>query len=820
MPDWKRLLATFRPHRRNAEIDDELEFHIEMRAADLMRQGVPEAEAFRQARTKFGSRARIVEETRETHLLRWLDTFLRESRLSLRALRRRPAFLFAGLATLTLGIGANVAVFSLLDGLVLKPLPVPNPDRLMAVVETRNGEPTGGNPARLRDYAQSLGSVSAISGFYGETLVVRGTDSPLPLRALRLVGDVAGTFGYRPVLGRLPGPEEPGAGVIGHRYWERTYGRDPGVIGKVLQTQAGGVEIVGVLGPEAALIEDYDLWLPAGRDILAGPRTAGFLQVVARLKPAADPARANAELATLSAAVRAANPDADKGLSAVFKPFGAVLAADVDTVYLAFAVVLVVLLIACANLAGLILARNAERTREASIRIAIGATRGDLLRLYLLESLWLTVPGGLLGGLAGAWTLTVAKSFLPADLPLLATVALDLRAVLFAAGLTLFCALAIGLLPAYRAPRLRGGFVVGQVAVSLVLLAAAAVLGNAFLTARQRPLGFQSDRVVAVQFALPWDTDGDKLLQFYRDTENAARSVPGVRTAGFIDRLPLEGGTQGRGYLRIHGRNLSEAEARRSYGLRAVTPGAVEALRIPLAAGRLPDPRQRELLINTAFAKRYFGAESPVGQRVSLTDAARTPEWYTIAGVLENVAQNSVETSDFCEVFVHFERTFWPHGALVASMEGDPAALIAAVRRVDPFALIRFAGPLDSRLEAAWSEPRATAGLLGGFSLAALALACIGLYGLLAADVRARAKEFGIRMALGAAPSTLVQTALWKGLRLTGLGLALGLAAAWPLSGAAAAPAAALLAASAFAACYLPARRAARLDPASVLRQD
>lgn len=829
MSFWNRLRQTARANSRNREIEEEIAAHIEMRAEELEAEGMSPAEARREARKKFGSQVRVAEETREAHVFAWVDNLRRDSVYSIRGLLRRPAFLLTGLTTLALGIGVNIAIFSVLDGLLLKPLPVPEPDRLLAFVETRNGEPTGGNPARQRDYTTDMTTLANVGGFYSERLVVTTGAGAFPLRALRNFGDLFGAFGYRPVLGRAPRPDEDNVAVLGHRFWERQYGKSPDVLGKTLKTPSGVVEVIGVLGPEASLIEDYDLWIPISPEIRNGPRTAGFLMMVARLKPGVEIARANAELATV-------NRDAAEGIKARFVPLGQVLSREASTaVYLLAAVVFTVLLIACANIAGLLLARNAERAREAAIRSAIGASRWDLIRLYLLESVWLSIPGGALGLLAGSWSLTLLKAYIPPNLPLLATVAIDLRAALFACLLTLFCAVAIGLLPAWQVARLkarpsplRSALVVAQVAVSMVLLITAALLVNGLLAAKRRPLGFQQDHVYAIQFDFPWDTELANLHQFYRQAEEAARAVPGVRSAGLVDRLPLEGGSQGRGYLRIRGRHLEEAQARQSYGFRAISNGYITALRIPLAAGALPEEKQRQTLINETFAKRYFGDQSPIGQQVSFSDANRPPDWYTVSGVVRDVALFSTDLRPVSEVFVPFDRTFWPQSALVVHMEGDPAAAIAAVKRVDPFADIRYAGPLATRLESAWSEPQLLSTLLGGLALAALALVCIGIYGMLAGFVRARTRDFGIRMALGATPSSLVQLSLIHGLKLTFLGLACGLAGAVPLVrwlgktpdlGAIGAAAALMLAAAALA-CYAPARRAARLDPANVLRHN
>ncbi|MFN0102023.1 MAG: ADOP family duplicated permease [Bryobacteraceae bacterium] len=844
MSIWNRIRQTLEPNRRNRDIDDELAAHIEMRSEDFERAGLTPAAARREAGRKFGSRARAVEETREAHVLAWLDSWRRDSAYSIRGLLRRPAFLLTGLATLALGIGVNVAIFSVLDAMLLKPLPVPDADRLMAFVETRNGEPTGGNPVRMGDYVEGMKSLAATGGFYSETVVIRTAEGSQPLRTLRMAGNVIGAFGYRPVIGRLPVAGDRNVAVLGHRFWERQFGGSRDVLGKTLNTQGGAIEIIGVLGPDASLIEEYDTWVPIAAETEGNrtPRTAGFLMVIARLKAGVPLSQANAELATVSAAMRAANPEADKGLSARLEPMGNVFVNEAGKfVYLLACVVFTVLLIACANIAGLLLARNAERTREAAIRAAVGASRWDLVRLYLFESFWLAVPGGLLGLLAGAWSLGILKSYVPADLPLLSSITIDGRAALFACYLTLFCAVAIGLLPAWQAARLktrpsplRSVLVVAQVGVSLVLLITAAILVKSLVEAKRRPLGFQQDHVLALEFEFPWDGESEKLKQFYRQVERSVRELPGVRAAGVVDRLPLQGGSQGRSYLRIRGRNLEETVARQSYGFRAITNGYFSALRIPIVRGRLPDEKRRETLLNESFAKRYFGGADPVGEQVSFADSNREPVWYTVTGIVADVAISAVDNRAIGEVFVPFERTFWPSAALVVHLEGDPGPVIAAAKHVDPYANVRYAGPLETRLASVWSEPNLIASLLTGLAVTALALVCIGIYGMLAGFVRSKTREFGVRLAVGATPGSLMQLSLGHGLKLTVIGLGLGLLSAYALlpllsqfilGGQTVNPlmigvACACMIAAAIGACYGPARRAARLDPVIVLRHD
>jgi len=840
MSVWSRIRQSLRPGSKLSGIDAEIASHIQLRADAYERDGLSASRARTEAARKFGSRARFAEEVRDVHHFAWLDTLRRESGYSIRGLLHRPAFLTAGLLTLAIGIGVNVAVFSLLDGVFLKPLPLPEADRVFLLKEFRNGQPISSNPARLRDYTDAATSFSAIGGFYSETIVVDTPGGAQPLNAFRFAGDAPAAFGYRPAIGRFPAPGERDVAIISDRYWERQFGRLPSAIGATLKTRTGPLEIIGVFGPNEALLSQHDFWSPVGQANLNAPRTAGFLTLIARLKPTAGRDRANAELATISAN--------DKGLSATLEPLDRAFATEAQKfAVLLSALVFTVLLIACANLAGLLLSRQSERSREASIRSAIGATRWDLLRVFLLESVWLTIPGGLLGLLTGIWTLDVLKSLLPEDLPRLATVAIDIRAAAFALALTLVCAVAIGILPAWqiarqvtrtghRQPRtpLRAVLVVGQIAVAVVLLLTASLQIHALLEARMRPLGFQPSRVFVIQYNLPWDAEPAKVAQFYKEIEDTVASVPGVRASGLVDRLPFGGGSQDRRFLRIRDKEIDESLARQSYGFRAATPGYFTAMGIAVLQGVLPDPRLPEIAVNETFAKRYFGAESPIGRQISFSNPNQPPAWFTVTGMVANVPQNALETRTFGDIFVPFSRTFWPVGNLVVSAEGDFSPILAAARRVDPFAHVRYAGPLQDRLDAAYKTPNTVGSLLGGLALAALGLVCIGIYGMLAGFVRGRTRDFGVRLALGATPGSITQLSIYQGIRLAFFGLILGSLLAWPalrtlprfLPGAvsphpgAIAAAGLLLIGAVLLACYGPARRAGRLDPAIVLRHD
>jgi len=837
----RRLLETLFPRRDNAAIDDELEFHIAMRAREFESGGLTPAEAQREARKKFGGQSTLREQTREAHVYRTVETLLREARYSFRALAKRPALWVTGTLTLALGIGANLAIFAIVDALLLRPLPIPEPDRFFVIAERRNGAHTGGNVPRMRAYAQA-DSLESIGGFFSERVAVIAGDGSRGLKTLRTSGDVLSAFGYKLAAGRnFTEAERNGDGnavLLGHFYWQREFAAATDVIGKTLQTQNGALQIVGILPPEASLIEDHDIWLPSLASVQNGPATAGYLQVITRLKPGINPARANAQLGAAAGQF----PE----IAARLTPLNDVVASEAQTpLLLLVSVVVTLLLVACANLAGLLIARNSERARELSIRLSIGAGRWDLLRLLFMEALWIAAVGGGLGVLAGKWVLDVILAYRPADLLLASTIQLDWRAFIVAFLLTCFSALFAGLLPAWQAARsrqrtgrLRNTLVAGQIAVSMILVSTAILLVNTLLTARQRPFGFVRDHVVAIEFDMPWSTDGDKVKRFYDSVEAAARELPGVRAAGIVDRLPLQGGAQGYTYTRIRGVTLDDAIARRVVGLRAISNGYFSTLRIPLLRGRLAEPPHREIVINETFAKRYFGAADPIGASISFSRPTAESKWYVVVGVVGDVARSAMDPAFPAETFVHHSLTYWPQGTLVIHGEGDPETLLRAalarVYQVDPYVLTKFSGTLDAKLESSWSEPNLLTSLVAATALLAMLLVSLGVYGVAASAVRSRTREFGVRAALGATPRMLASLSLSQGLRLATIGGVIGLAGAFavpPLisaiipgrssfQAAELASSIAAMIALALLASIGPARRAARVDPAITLRHD
>ncbi len=790
-----------------------------------------------------------------------LDTLRRDLRTSFRNLRRRPGFAATAITTLAVGIGTVVALVSVVRTTLLAALPFVESDRLVSVAHSIDGEGHGGNPMRLADLAAGVGKIATVGGYYTEGAVwLRPGEGAEPerLRALRSYGDFLGALGVAPVAGRGFTEDElrpeSHALMLGERFWRSRLNGDPAEVGRPFRLDDRIYTVVGVLPRSLGDTFHVDLVSP-GPEVTN--RKAGFLGVIARLREGTSLSAGRAAFAALGARMAREQPGTDAGLALGLSPAAEELAGTPlrGRLLMVLATAGFVLLIVCVNLACLMLARAPQTIREGSIRSALGAGKGSLIQSSLTESLALAVLGGGLGLLLASAGVRLLASRLPADLPnveRLAEIGLDGPAVAFSLGLTLLCGLLFGALPAWRVARrssfaglrgrnggdregsfLRSGLVVAELALSLVLLIGASLTAQTLLRLQAMPLGFAPERLLALQISLPWDTPKTKLNAFYRDLLAELGAIPGVRTAAFADRLPFEGESQG-GELALPGRTFGEGAKTTPVSRRAVSAEYFSAVGTPLIAGRGLGRQSpgKQAVVNQAFARRFF-AEGAVGQVLELDGHC-----YEIAGVVGDLRQTTVQAAAPPEVFTLYDDTFWAIGNFVVRAEGRPEDLAAEVRaavlRVDPTQVIDRLQTMDDQLHEAYAAPRTTASLIGAFSLVALLLAAIGLYGVLATDVEARRREFGVRMALGAAPRTILYRALLRGALLAALGIAFGLAGGLALrksiasllygGGAGDLGAFALAALVLFVVALLaadgPARRASKVDPAVALRAE
>lgn len=853
-------------------IAEEQEFHIEQRTRDNIARGMPPAEARADAVRRFGNTALLKDRTLDADRLAWADALVRDARLALRTLSRRKGFAAAAVCSLALGIGANSAIFSIVDAVILRPLPLPDPHRLVVIEESENGEESGSNPARLADWARQVTGLQAVAGFYGEGLVFTGAGDPVRLDSVRTVGRPLAVLGVQPLRGRGFTPaEEAGRGdrvaMVGETAWRHRFGADPALIGRMLRLSGEPFLVIGIVPGDLGYPEDFDLLIPAPLDVQEASRQSGFLKVVARMKPGVALAGLQSQLDTVAARLARQYPDSDAGRAA--RPV--LLQEDQNRgarqpLLVLLGTAALVLLIACVNIASLLLARAVERQRESSIRAALGAGRGGLIRLYLVESLMLAVAGGGLGLLIAQGSLAALKGLLPANTPRLASAQLDGRVLGFSIVLSLLCGLAFGLAPAWQASRqmpgsgLRDGrrsgtsagglrtrrlLVAAQVTLSVVLLAGVGLLARSLFAMRGVPLGFQPRSVLTLKINFPWNTPPDRLESFYGQALESFSAIPGVKAVGLVDRLPFEGGSQS-GPIAIDGRPLPPRLVEKAVSHRAASADYFKTMGIPLRSGRFLSERAgpggpREALINEALAKLYFPAGDAVGRRVTFDvkpEKGEPPVWFEVAGVVGDVRLTSDQTEPMPEVFVLPRDTYWPMARFVLRTEGTPSSVAPAARqavhRIDRELVIDEIATLDEQVKLATADSGIRVYLLAGFAIVALWLASLGLYGVLAGDVGRRTHEIGVRLALGASTDRVALTVLGQGLAIVLAGLCLGLCGAVALGrwlgtllfGVGPTDVPVLLAVSAVmlmvagAASYLPALRAAGVDPGIALRHE
>lgn len=772
-------------------------------------------------------------------------------------LRRRPGILLPALLSLGLGLGANCAIFSIVDTALFQALPLPSPEELVAVRDLMDGRRTGSNAARLYDFAEQLPSAAHVAGFYSEGATLTGEGDARRLTILRSYGPILPFLGTVPVLGRgLTDAEARGAGeavtLLTHGEWQRQFQGDPRIVGRVITLNQSPVTIIGVLPANLTFPEDFDAIAPADVTLQdRSNRRAKYLSIYARLRPGADLAAFNAELATVNARLAAQYPETDARLRTLAVSAHEEVTNEARTpLLLLLGTAGFVLLIACVNLTNLLLARAAERQREAAIRASLGAGGGRLFQLYFVESVVLASAGGVAGWIIASVLLPLLQELLPSGLPRLAAAALDLRVFLFAATVTLLCGAIFGAFPALQmaqtrrliltsrstaapsALTARRFLVASQMGLSVVLLVAVALLGRAFVTMQERPLGFVSQSVWSATVDFNWTADGNTVHGFSRQVLEKMAALPGVVSAGLTDRLPLEGGSQDNP-IRIAGKTLSPEQERQPVAMRAVSSGYLSTLQVPLREGQWFSEQRPETVVNETFVRTYFPNGGALGQSVSPERGSNAPG-YRIVGIVPDLPREWSQERPMPEMYVSHQRLFWPLLRFVVRGQTDATALRQVFRDVDPGRVVGRIAPLEVRLREASGEDRTQLALVFAFSCVALALAAIGLYGVLSSDVVQRSREMGIRLALGAAPADLISQIVRSGVRVAliglvpGLGVAVGLAM-WAserfpvlgtVDGVALGAASAVLIAVALVASYLPARRAARVDPLLTLRQE
>ena len=885
-PAWRRYLRFWRPDPA-ADLDDELRFHLEARIRDYLAEGLSSDQARTEALRRLGNMERVREackaidrggDARERRRDMW-DDVKQDLRYAGRSLRRQPGFTLIAVLTLALGIGANTAIFSVVNGVLLRPLPYSEPDRLVRLFTAFRGsgnERYAMSQPEFMDYKGLTRVFENAAAFTGASLTLTGDGDPERVRGIAATADLFPVLGIHPALGRGFEPDDGRTGVepvvvLTHEFWQTRFGGEPGVLNRILQLNGISRRVVGIL-PPGATVEQAQAFIPhyINPDSLAG-RASNYLSGVARLRPGVSVERAQAELNALTRqlAERYANTyPAEMGYGATVVAMHDEVVGDVrPALLILLGAVGLVLLIACANVANLLLARGEARQREIAVRLALGGGRTRILRQLLTESSVLALAGAAGGMLLAWWGMKVLFAVNPTAIPRIELARIDWTVWLVTLVVALLTGLLFGLAPALHLVatesqaslhdgsrgsegpgrhRLGRTLVAGEIALAVVVVIGAALLMRSFQSLRGTDPGFNPDGILTVDLALPAARyDVDASTRFYQQLVDRLGALPGVAMAAAASDLPPAAG--GRNWdIIIDGRPRDPGQSAPSPHVRAVTAGYFEAMGIPAVRGRLSgtgDRRGTELVavLNQTAARHYWPGEDPVGQRIRFD---RDYPWITIVGVARDVRSMGLGNPPPAELYlVHEQLPESARGterAMYALMRtaGDPAALAgqarAVVHELDPQLAIISIRTMDEMMNLAVAQPRFTLLLLGTFGAVALALAAIGIYGIMAYAVRRRTREIGIRMALGARPASVLSHLIGEGMRLALVGLAAGVLGALaltrlmrgllygvsptdPLTFAAIVV---LLAGTALLASWIPALRAVRISPVSALRSD
>ncbi|HYL62228.1 MAG TPA: ABC transporter permease [Candidatus Methylomirabilis sp.] len=872
--------SIIRRPRMESEMDSEIRFHIEACANDLERGGLPRHEAMRRARMEFGAIDNAKEECREARGLSFYDTLLQDLRFGLRMLRKSPGFTAVALLTLAIGIGANTAIFSVVYGVLLEPLPYQAPSRLIILNETtpRVGNVSVSYPNFL-DWRSQSSTFSQIVAAHYVGFNLAGVNQPESISGRAVSPTFLSMLGVRPYLGRDFDVSEEKSGaapviMLSYSLWQSHFGSDPSALGRTILLDGRSYTIIGVLPASFRWIDKVDVlepigtWLATDSDAMErGDR--GDIEVLGRLASGVTFAQARTEMEGIAARLAKAYPASNDQFGVALTPLREAFVGDLRMAILSlFGAVICVLLIACANVANLLLVRGAGRSREIALRIAFGATRRRIIRQMLTESFVLSIFGGLLGlALAVAGTRAIPQ-MLPDGTLMGATVNLNPLVLLFGALLIVLAAFVFGLAPAARAAkpdlqlqlkegsagagtgtaqsRLRGVFVVAELALSLVLLAGAGLMMKSLHLLLSVSPGFRPDRVLTLEMDLRTARYGKDpaILNFWQSVLDRVRNLPGVQSAAVGTDIPLTD-SHNRTDITIEGMALPKPGSFPHPDVHVVSDGYASTLGVPLLGGRTftetdNEKGQQVAMINALLARQFFPNGDAVGKRFMFghLSPSKQPQWVTIVGVLAGTKLYGLANPARFEVYVPFRQSARSDMNLLVKSSVDPASLTSAIRgeiaAIDKDQPVSGVVTMNQLVSDSVSTRRFTLILLGLFSGLALVLAAIGIYGVISYSVAQRTRDIGIRMALGASQSDILRDVLGIGLRLTGLGLLLGLAGALLstrvlaslLYGVRSTDAltfttvSAVLTLVALFASYLPARRATRVDPIVALRYE
>jgi predicted permease len=878
----RRLLMLIRRRQFESDLEEEIRLHRELREQQHVEAGMSPEEAHYATLRHFGNVAITKERSREMWGWSWLETTIQDLQYGLRQLRRSPGFTAVAVLTLALGIGANTAIFSVLNAVLLRPLPYKDPSGLVYVWSAEKARGINQSTVSipdLHDWREQNRSFDGMAGYWSGTYNLAGGDEPQQVNGWTVSPGFFDVLGVLPGLGRTFALDEEQGDkdrvvVLSHALWMGPFGGNPGILGKSITLDGQPHTVVGVMPAEfSSPFPDVQLWVPwPSRVESLAPRGSRFMRVIARLRPEMSIHRAQADIDRITSRLARAYKE-DAGVTAYLVPAGQQITGSARPALLVLlGAVAFVLLIGCANLANLLLARAAARGKEFAIRTALGAGRSRLVRQLLTESLLLSFFGSALGILLTGWAIRYSRTMLVNRIPRAQDIGIDTGVLLFTLGLSVLSGLAFGLLPpltffkgqlndslkeggrgsgaGVQGRRARNLLAVWEIALALVLLVGAGLLVNSFRRLQAINPGFNPDKVLACQISLPSAKYKDpQIVSFFQRLLDRVRALPGVKGAGATMTMPLR--NPNGGYwsgLNIEGRLAVARESIPIVSFSQVTPGYFRTMGIPILKGRPftnednSDQSTKVVMINATLARRFFSDVDPIGSRICLGEDCSKGPWLAVVGVVGDSALQSLTDPRFPQVFS-------PHaqgveggvaGNMVLALRTDrePLTLAATVRdqvrELDKDQSVADIRTLEQVVNESLAQPRLNTLLLAAFAAVALLLASIGIYGVLSYSVTQRTHEIGIRLALGAERAEVLKLVIKQGMTLTLTGGAIGLVGALILTRLMSSllygiqptdPPTFLvvflvLVGVAIGASYIPARRATKVDPMVALRHE